>query len=783
MKLFLPLLIIFFLSTQQNSTAQCNSTNALLFQDFEGYSVSNPPPGWITKNVDYDAFGTFLAYSGTKRLGMNDVNDSIITPLVSCPNQINFYWRASGASSSWVVQIQYSTDLANWTTIDNITTTGSGSPITYQLKTIAFPNNILTPPFGVYIRWNMTSRVSGTFYLDDVCMLQGVCHAVATQLRFTQYTSNCVPSGIPFSAQVCATDNNGFTDTTFTNTITLSTSSPGTLGGTLSVNAVAGCATFNNVTYSSVSPLSITAQSGSFTSPVPLTGLNIQTTCPNVDTLKVVTYNLLNFPLGGVYALGGACTLQESGPNRWDTLKYIMEYMQPDILIVQELQTELGADMVLSNALNVNGVTHYARAPYIPNRSTANTKYNNELFYNTDKLTLYNTTTIGTSIRDCGVYTLYCKDPQLNAHHDTTFIDMYCMHTKAKGLGAAQATLDSIQRAADCQKVMDTIRLRQATNRNAILGGDLNLYSSNEGAFQNLTTGLYKFNDPINAPGAWESNAAFAYTHTQAARSGSLQSLECGATGGLDSRLDFLLATDDIMNDAKHMKYIPNSYKPFGNSGNLFNKSVNDPTNLSGVPFTVLNRLINMSDHVPVELKVAVKYPNAVLSLLDEIVLKGNVVNDNIFLNWEYKTTKKIVSLALYANNKIVYTQKDGFNQRYFTLKNIANGYYQFRIQAQLQDGEIVYSNTIALLQKNNIELTASPNPFLDVIKINGFTQKNTPVSIKITDTKGIVVHKQFFAKPLDGFIDLKTVQLSKGFYFIYILQDNRTQVLKVIKQ
>src|SRR5688572_18603429 len=74
--------------------------------------------------------------------------------------------------------------------------------------------------------------------------------------------------------------------------------------------------------------------------------------------LRVVSYNLLNFPNGRNDCGAGNTNL----PNRADSLRKIMRYLQPDIFVGCEIQTEAGCDSVLTRALNVFGTTHYQRA-------------------------------------------------------------------------------------------------------------------------------------------------------------------------------------------------------------------------------------------------------------------------------------------------------------------------------------------------------------------------------------------------------------------------------------
>jgi len=100
------------------------------------------------------------------------------------------------------------------------------------------------------------------------------------------------------------------------------------------------------------------------------------------DTISIMTYNLLNFPDGSTICGSSNVTV----PNRFDTLRKIMGYSQPDIFVVCELQNQKGADSILNRSLNVFGTTHYSPATFHNNAGGASIQ--NMLYYNSNKLTL-----------------------------------------------------------------------------------------------------------------------------------------------------------------------------------------------------------------------------------------------------------------------------------------------------------------------------------------------------------------------------------------------------------
>lgn len=313
--------------------------------------------------------------------------------------------------------------------------------------------------------------------------------------------------------------------------------------------------------------------------------------------IRIVSYNLLNFPNGR----NDCGTSNVNPPNRTDTLRKIMGYLQPDIFVGCEIQNEASTDSILTRTLNVFGTSHYVRAPFFYNTSGAN-DLQNALFYNSDKLIFQAENIIATGVRDINQYILYVIDPNLGIHHDTCFIEVYMCHLKA-----GNTATDAQTRAEETAILRQYIDNRPL-NRHHFVCGDLNTYSSNEAGYQNLITGgITPMKDPINAPGNWNSNSSFAYLHTQSPRTTGL--FACGSTGGLDDRFDHILCTNNVLTGADSLKYIPSTYKAIGNDGQHYNSSLlSGPTN-SMYPDSVVKSCYYMSDHLPVKMDVRYTFP------------------------------------------------------------------------------------------------------------------------------------------------------------------------------
>jgi len=315
------------------------------------------------------------------------------------------------------------------------------------------------------------------------------------------------------------------------------------------------------------------------------------------DTITLVSYNLLNFPDGRNDCGASNVNL----PNRSDSLRKIMQYLKPDILVACEIQHKDGADSVLTRSLNVFGATNYQMVPFIYS-SGGGGGLNNAMYYNSDKLIFLRQKPILTDGRDINHYTLMVKDPNISQHRDTIFIEVYMAHLKA-GNGTSNAT----QRASQTQTFRTYVDSKPLM-RNHFFCGDYNVYTSSETCYQNLTTGgVNPFFDPIFSPGSWTSNASFAAIHTQSPRTSG--GWACGASGGMDDRFDQILVTQNVLSGQDNLNYITNSYDAVGNDGQHYNSSLLSAPANSEYPDSVVNAIFYLSDHLPVTLKLVPVLP------------------------------------------------------------------------------------------------------------------------------------------------------------------------------
>jgi hypothetical protein len=220
------------------------------------------------------------------------------------------------------------------------------------------------------------------------------------------------------------------------------------------------------------------------------------------------------------------------------------------------------------------------------------------LYYNSNKLGIKSQTPIATQGRDIAFYRLYHKP--LAANNDTVWLYVAVGHLKAGGTAS-----DIAQRGQEAGSLVQHWR-STGLRGNLLVMGDLNVSASTEPAFDSLLNAgsvpNHRLKDPVSRLGSWSGNSSFALWHTQSPRT---TSNGCASGGGLDDRYDHILVNDFVMGDSAGLRYVPASFRILGNDGNRFNGNVNGTFNAS-VPLSVANALYDISDHLPVVLKLAV---------------------------------------------------------------------------------------------------------------------------------------------------------------------------------
>lgn len=291
------------------------------------------------------------------------------------------------------------------------------------------------------------------------------------------------------------------------------------------------------------------------------------------ESIRICTYNVLNFS-------------DQTDGNRVAALETVLDGIVPTILVTQEIAGQAGAERFQKDVLQFVD-SRLALGAFVDGPDS-----DNALYVDTTRVTVVAHTPVTTSLRNLDAWTV-----AINGTADTLLI-VGC-HLKAADDEASRA-----QRAAEAAVINQVLHTYIGRYECVVLG-DLNVYSADEEAYQILTT----FNtsvlfDPINKPGDWHNNEAFASIHTQATHDSATGGF---ISGGVDDRFDFILLSQPLME-----RYVVGSYTAFGNDGQHFNNSINaEPAN-TVVSQEVANALFNASDHLPVYLDLNLEHSTGV---------------------------------------------------------------------------------------------------------------------------------------------------------------------------
>lgn len=329
----------------------------------------------------------------------------------------------------------------------------------------------------------------------------------------------------------------------------------------------------------------------------------------SLGQLRVATYNLTNYSSG-----------RDSQFKSIFYGVYNGRQFAPDIVIGQEF---LSASAV-TNFLNILNAApgspkDWKAAPFIDGPDT-----DGAFFYRSSKVSYLATTTVafGSSDQTNQPRNTYRYDVRpVGYTADSTVMALYNSHMKA---GATDT--DMQRRLVEAQRIRANANTLNP-NWQIIFGGDLNIQSSSQAAYQELvgstSNNRGRFWDPIQRPGTWNNSSTFRMIHTQDPASQMDDRLDQLLIGGslFDNKaLDYICVIDpntslpkpwdlNTWNDPNH------TYRTWGNDGTSFNAPLNTTSNqmVGNVIAQALVDSSNGNGHVPtyMDLRVPAKVTSA----------------------------------------------------------------------------------------------------------------------------------------------------------------------------
>lgn len=366
-------------------------------------------------------------------------------------------------------------------------------------------------------------------------------------------------------------------------------------------------------------------------------------------------YNLLHYNNYTSYCTAGNNNLETKN----NSLRTILVYNQPDIFTVNEMHCSAATADMLLDIVDEELPEVYERA-----EMSCTSYISNMLFYNSDKFGMAAQDVVYTNVREIDIYKLYYKPEGISIIEDTVFLHCIVAHLKS-----GNTATNAAERTDEVQRLL--VRLEENyTQGNFVFAGDYNVYSSSEEAFKHLIDpeSSFRFYDPVNMIGSWHNNEYFAPVHTQSTHTSG----GCASSGGMDDRFDFILATEEVMEGSEGIKYVPGSYKAIGQDGEHFNKSLLDLPENTSVPADVLQALYNMSDHLPVSMKIVAGNElgtNELPDLITHLKIK-NPVDDIIEIKLKSSNEQEVIIRLLDLSGREIIRKQQSIQpgQNNFTI-------------------------------------------------------------------------------------------------------------------
>ncbi len=173
------------------------------------------------------------------------------------------------------------------------------------------------------------------------------------------------------------------------------------------------------------------------------------------DTLRVASYNVLNFP--------GSTGLDRAGDFRT-----VINTIEPDVIATQEMLSAAGVQTLLDSVFNHETAGKYNSATFIDGPDT-----DSIIFYRPEVVTLSSQSRLTTALRNIAEFVFSTADGQE--------LRIYSLHLKA-----SQGAENEDKRLAEATILRDHLNDLPA-NSNFIVLGDFNIYKASEPAYSKFT--------------------------------------------------------------------------------------------------------------------------------------------------------------------------------------------------------------------------------------------------------------------------------------------------------
>ncbi len=158
----------------------------------------------------------------------------------------------------------------------------------------------------------------------------------------------------------------------------------------------------------------------------------------------------------------------------------------------------------------------------------------------------------------------------------------------------------------------------------------------------------------------------------------------------MDDRFDFILISDEVRFGTKKVRYVQESYNAVGQDGLRFNGSINGPPQNIAVSQEVADALFNMSDHLPVALKLRVDKlldinENTSRPFLAEVL--PNPAKEYARINFHLPSAGRVSFELMDLSGRVIQTTEEFFgigkHQHSMQIEGLTSGFYLIKITGE----------------------------------------------------------------------------------------------------
>ncbi|MEQ8358201.1 MAG: T9SS type A sorting domain-containing protein [Cytophagales bacterium] len=372
---------------------------------------------------------------------------------------------------------------------------------------------------------------------------------------------------------------------------------------------------------------------------------------------------------------------QQSGYNRLDSIKKSIDYLNPDILVLQTLRDSAASLYILDSIFNKS--TQNFKVEWIPYFTSGTNVSAEALYYDSTKIIFESREAIldpNNTIFNFTAFRLKIIDDSLNRLIPLTIF------SNTSGIDANFPVYETQRR--QLIEELNLLMILEDSLSNFIYCNNMGFTGSHEIGYQYLLDSMrFKWLDPIDSSGLWHNSSQFSFMHTGCTRDNLIITGSCGS--GLVKRGASMFISPPMQTGVFGLRYKEESYTVVANDGNrLTGESILDGPPNTQLPDSMSQTFYYTGNSLPITMEILLN--DVQVSLSEKQIAKQlkiiNPVKDHMLTivsnSHIVKLNISLVSLqgdlVFKIENKFLVSGKNGIK-----LPQLLPGYYILSLESE----------------------------------------------------------------------------------------------------